>query len=161
MVITALIRAAGLRAKVRAKLPFDEPWVDMWMQIEASAAVLLVSVTAFRSVFAPGGPRKPKTLLKAWYSLTARKRGKYDTENFDSNEVGMDGFPHVPLANLTGTHTYIQGGRFGAHPASAHDELDDDSMHESSQRIKVSHTLSHQVRTVDGNYTNSSLTSDS
>ena len=148
MVITALIRATGLKAKIS----FDEPWVFLWMQLEASTAVLLISVTAFRSVFAPGGLRKPKTLLKAWYSFRARTFGKQNKDDLNGDEMGMDRCPDLPLANLTGTHTDIQGGHFGARPASGHDEFDDYSTYESSQRIKVSHTLSHQVHIVSGNH---------
>ena len=48
MIILAIIKASGLKTSVGS---FALVWEVFWQQIEASVAVLMVSLTAFRSVF--------------------------------------------------------------------------------------------------------------
>ncbi|KAL9593119.1 MAG: hypothetical protein Q9219_007672 [cf. Caloplaca sp. 3 TL-2023] len=48
MIIIAIVKASGIRTPVRS---FDLIWETFWHHIEACTAILMVSVTAFRSVF--------------------------------------------------------------------------------------------------------------
>lgn len=48
MVIIAIIKASGIRTSVGS---FNLVWELFWQQVEACAAVLMVSFTAFRSIF--------------------------------------------------------------------------------------------------------------
>lgn len=108
MTFTAAVRVSGLNDQGK----FDLIWLYVWQHIEACVAVMMISLTAFRSVFigsqSSGAQREPAN--KPWYSSTVaairRKRALDQTD-----EETTLGLPTVPSATLTGMRTFIQGGR--------------------------------------------------
>ena len=54
MIVVAAIRVSGFHYEGT----WDNTWIFFWQQIEASVAVAMISVTAFRSAFVADGSRK-------------------------------------------------------------------------------------------------------
>ena len=51
MICLAVVRVSGIHSPNKCIGEFDGKWEDFWQQTEASVAVLMVSITAFRSMF--------------------------------------------------------------------------------------------------------------
>ena len=107
MAFTASVRVSGLKFRGT----FDEVWLFAWQHIEASVAVAMISLTAFRSVFvaADASRAQRESPKKAWYSSSIeairRRRARQN-----SDEEATKGLPSIPGATLTGMRTFIQGG---------------------------------------------------
>ena len=108
MAVIASIRVSGLKFRGI----FDEVWLYLWQQIEACIAVIMISLTAFRSVFVDSESSRARRerAKKPWYSSTiaAIRRTKMQR---GSDEEAIQGLPSIPSATLTGMRTIIQGGR--------------------------------------------------
>ena len=108
MAVTAGVRVSGLHSKNS----FDVVWLFVWQHAEACVAIIMISLTAFRSVFVESESSRARKegAKKPWYSSTveAIKRSK------ERRGVQSDGFkelPKIPSATLTGMRTMIAGGR--------------------------------------------------
>lgn len=114
MIIIACIRIIGFTL-------FDHEisWNLFWLQVEGSVAVIMVSVTAFRSVFASQRSEARDRKARAWYSSTVAKlrRQKASSENYD-----LEDLPSIPSATMSGMRTFIRGSQLGSGP-EAYDEL--------------------------------------
>ena len=99
MIIATIIRIAGMT--VNGKL-VDIVWLFFWWQQEASIAVIMVSVTAFRFFFVANAlshePQRPK-LSSFWRKRLEKKRA--------SHGQNSDELPQIPHATLTGMRTMI------------------------------------------------------
>lgn len=109
MAIMAIVRVSGLRIKmISGDSTFDRIWLNLWQQIEASIAICLVSLTAFRQLFIAGGPKRSRGSAKAWYSSAI---GKLEIQR---RTGGVDGFAQLP-PTLSATHssmrTLCRGGQ--------------------------------------------------
>ena len=109
MAIFAIIRAAGVR------LPsgnVDIVWLAFWQQQECSVAVLMVSLTAFRSFFVAGpagvGAAGVRKARKAQYTSTYWKQRLLQRKK--GSEKGPEIEVTIPSATLTGMGTVIRGG---------------------------------------------------
>lgn len=112
MVVTAIIRISGIKL---ANGAIDIVWEAFWVQQECSIAVIMMSVSAFRSFFVPHAsrnnspdPAKPssfwrKKLLLLKPSLSAK-------DNLD----GDNELPQIPRATLTGMRSAIRGAGMSA-----------------------------------------------
>lgn len=103
MTFTAAIRVSGLRYHGA----FDVVWLYVWQHMEACVAVIVVSLTAFRSVFVSSRiSRNKKAAKQNWYSSTiaAIKRRKASQNTSLSS---TDDLPGIPCATLTGMRTHI------------------------------------------------------
>lgn len=110
MTFTAIVRRAGL--KYHGTL--DTVWLFTWHHIEACVAVIMISITAFRSIYVSSQQtsraRKRLADNKPWYSSpVAAIRRKRALDHRDEDFVA--GLPTIPSATLTGVRTFIQGGR--------------------------------------------------
>ena len=108
MVITAITRISGIKLDGGA---VDIVWLAFWQQQECSIAVIMVSVSAFRSFFVVSAsnnasPRKPKPSTY-WRNRLLQKRSASSTDT----EKGVDELPQIPGATMTGMRTVIQGAR--------------------------------------------------
>ena len=108
MTFTAAVRVSGLNDQGK----FDLIWLYVWQHIEACVAVMMISITAFRSVFVGSQSSGAQRELanKPWYSSTVaaiRRKRAFDP----TDEETTLGLPTVPPATLTGMRTFIQGGR--------------------------------------------------
>lgn len=110
MVIVTIVRIAGM--KPRGSGSVDIVWTAFWQQQECSIAVLMVSVSAFRSLFVPS-PARPPVQGQQGYSPSEKRRRllrrRPDADLYDTH--GTNGFPQIPNATLTGMATLIGGDR--------------------------------------------------
>ena len=101
MVIVAIIKASGIRTSVDS---FNLVWELFWQQVEACAAVLMVSFTAFRSIFLSNKQRVDRKVVRpgildrfhAW--LSSRKVSRGDAKESPSPRVD-----HAPPQVTLGT----------------------------------------------------------
>ena len=101
MVIIACVRVAGLHLHGYV----DVTWLFLWQQMEASMAVAMISLTAFRSIFASHGMRDHNA--RPWYSSAMRRRKSRKMRDSDDGQHMR--LPVVPSATSTGVRTFVQG----------------------------------------------------
>ena len=122
MVFTVIIRLS----EVRSTLPINISWDIFWQQMEASVAVLVVSLTAFRALFVEGsGSRgnKKRAAASPRYEQDREKlkgRGSWwrtpPKVTPTSTRVVNDGkgrrlpYVSIPSATMTGIRTLIREG---------------------------------------------------
>lgn len=113
MIITAIVKISGLFASTSSYRIADMTWEIFWQFMEACIAVIMVSLTAFRSLFVvhgSGARRSPQKLSLRKRVLNSRiARGRKRAAGNDSEET--EGFPEIPRATLTGMRTFIRGER--------------------------------------------------
>jgi hypothetical protein len=106
----AIVRGCGMLVKSSlGEATIDNTWHSLWQQIEASIAVCLVSLTAFRQLFISHGPKRERSPSNSWYSSKMRKL-KGHKRNFQDEGFGQ--LPSIPSATLSGMRTLIQGGQW-------------------------------------------------
>lgn len=112
MVVTAIIRISGIKLADGAT---DIVWEAFWVQQECSIAVIMMSVSAFRSFFVPHAsgnvspdPAKPSSFWKN--KLLLLKHPLSAKDNWD----GHDELPQIPRATLTGMRSAIRGAGMSA-----------------------------------------------
>ena len=77
------------------------------MELEACVAVIMVSLTAFRSVFVTAGSKASRSKFRPWCSsFVARLKNGMKTSLSGHN---MEGLPAAPKATSTGMRTFIVG----------------------------------------------------
>lgn len=106
MIIVTVTRVAGMRQKGSGSV--DIVWLAFWQQQECSIAVLMVSVSAFRSLFV-ASPANPPIQRQQRYSPSEKGRRilrrRADPDLCETNE--SNGLPQIPSATLTGMATVI------------------------------------------------------
>lgn len=108
MAFAAAVRASGIRYHNTS----DIVWLFLWHHIEACVAVIMISLTAFRSFYVSSRNARARreSANEAWYSSTvAAMRRKRILNQGDEECVPV--LPTIPSATLTGMRTFIQGGR--------------------------------------------------
>ena len=100
MCVVALIRVSGLQNGEF----IDQTWVEFWQQMEACVAVMLVSVTAFRSFFVSSDSKQSPKKVAQINQQVSRKRP------FDWTSTADHRLPKIPSATLTGLRTFVRGG---------------------------------------------------
>lgn len=112
MIITAIIRISAISTLAHAFgvtiEALDPTWRGFWQQVEACIAVLMVSFTAFRSIFIAESSRNRNKGAKAWYA--SRQRILNLQRKIASEEQGNNGLPSIPSPTLTGLRTFIHRG---------------------------------------------------
>ena len=108
MVIVAIVRMAGIKLEGGN---VDIVWLAFWQQQESSIAVIMVSMSAFRSLFvesggAPAPRRHHKYSLNGWRKKLVR-RALGSADEHDDVERNM-GLPQVPSATLTGMSEFLR-----------------------------------------------------
>ena len=69
MIIIACVRFSGLRVRGSS----IDVWQYFWLEVEVCVAVCMISLTAFRSVFASNGSDANAAKAKPWYSSTIER----------------------------------------------------------------------------------------
>lgn len=100
MIIVAIIKASGIRTSVDS---FNLVWELFWQQVEACAAVLMVSFTAFRSIFISNKQKVDKTNVRpgifqrfqTW--LSPKKVSRGDAKHLSPSVPVDQAPPHVTL----------------------------------------------------------------
>ena len=102
MIIVAIVRVAGMVRGGGGSV--DIVWVACWQHQECSIAIIMVSVSAFRSLFIPS-PTNHLVQKHQGYSPSERRRKflrrRPDPDLYDTHETG--GLPQIPSATFTGT----------------------------------------------------------
>lgn len=99
MIIIAIVRISGVSHK---KTAVDIVWELFWLGMEAAIAVIMVSVTAFRSLLG----------IKSQKAREKRRQSKPLVRYFKKtpqNESDLVELPSIPGATLTGIRTFING----------------------------------------------------
>ena len=117
MAVCAITRMAGIHLKGGI---VDIVWLAFWQQQECSIAVIMFSMTAFRSFFV-GGSIKPAKAHKGrttyWRNKNLFRRFPRPLDEEDSHVL-----PVIPSATLTGMRTLIDGsGRIDSKSGSSID----------------------------------------
>ena len=100
MVIVSIIKASGIRTSVES---FNLIWELFWQQVEACAAVIMVSFTAFRSIFLSNKQRVDKKIIRpgifdrfqTW--LSSKKVSRGDAKHLSPSAQVDQAPPHVTL----------------------------------------------------------------
>ena len=111
MIIIALIRITVLRI---GHLGLDIVWGIFWIQMEACTALIIVSVSAFRSFFVARGSRARavQNRQRCWYmDKKDRLKSAWGRRQIRAESEELDELPHIPRATLTGMRTFINGGK--------------------------------------------------
>lgn len=174
MSIIAIVKASGIRTPSDS---FDILWELFWQQIEACVAVLMVSITAFRSIFISNKPKAtyrhvahpniPKQLHSPWSS---NKTSAGNTHNLSprirENETSPQGSQFQSVRPIGSTESQIQPRHHSISSSHCHDlengcetELQDsptpatrDSSHDESL---ITHTAPHEFQLDEGHQVNS------
>lgn len=113
MIITAIVKISGLRDSRGA---FNMVWVMFWHYAEGCIAVLMISLTAFRSLFVSQNPSPPRpNIPPSWSSKLRLRRARQD------QDLQWSDLPSIPPATLTGMRTYI--GRSSESPLNVEGPL--------------------------------------
>ena len=109
MAVMAIVRISGLQIKLLSgDSTFDSAWLNLWQQIEASIAICLVSLTAFRQLFIASGPKRGRESAKAWYSSAI---GKLKSQRRTGVVDGFAQLPTIPSATHSSMQTLCQAGQ--------------------------------------------------
>lgn len=103
MVVIAIARMSGIKLNSEN---VDIVWLAFWQQQECSIAVIMISISAFRSLFvanASKGP-SPKDFSKPRY------RNRLYLKFTGSEKNTGFGLPQIPGATLTGMRSVIRDG---------------------------------------------------
>ena len=99
--IVACIQFSGIHARGSSILT----WEYFWLEIEACVAVCMVSLTAFRSVFASDAANFNRGKARPWYySTIVRLRRRKKPDDHDLEKLLA-----IPSATLSGMRTFIRG----------------------------------------------------
>ena len=148
MVIVTIVRIAGM--KPRGSGSVDIVWLAFWQQQECSIAVLMVSVSAFRSLFVPS-PAQPPAPRQHRYSPSEKGRRllrrRPDADLYDTHET--NGLPQIPNATFTGMATVLGGERHSEEiadldqrPHGDHDHsTETDTIDSSARDAELGHSM--------------------
>ena len=125
MVLVTIVRMAGI--KLGSSGSVDIVWLAFWQQQECSIAVLMLSVSAFRSFFVPSSVRSPAPRRQGY--SPSEKRGRFlhrrpHDDLYATHET--NGLPQIPSATLTGLTTVIEGNRQAEERADLDQQFDGD-----------------------------------
>ena len=105
MIIIALIRISG---KSHRKCVEDVAWEIFWLEMEASTAVIMVSITAFRSLLGVKALKAREKRERSWFSHRPKLLAR-SFKKAPQNESEFAQLPSIPGATLTGVRTFIHG----------------------------------------------------
>lgn len=104
MSFMACVRVTGLGLEE----PYDLNWADFWLEIEACVGVLMVSITAFRTIFVSNTSKANRErVARPWYSSTVERLRARKRPN--SDDPVTQNLPAIPSATMTGMRTFIAG----------------------------------------------------
>ena len=106
MIIIALVRVSGFIIKNT----FDLVWVMFWHQAQAAVAIIMVSITAFRSVLGIKAlkAREKNKREQYWFSNRPKLLARY-LKKATHDECKFEQLSSIPGATLTGMRTFIHG----------------------------------------------------
>lgn len=106
MIVMTLIRSAKIHGP--KGVPIDITWAVYWVHIEACVAVIMASLTAFRTVFNLSRDRSDYRDRMKKPTSYLQRLGRKKKNNDERIEL------QVPRATLTGMRTFIRGDKRGS-----------------------------------------------
>lgn len=148
MIMIAIVRISVTEVGSNA---IDTQWSTFWQNVEADAAVITVSITAFRSMLGVKASKVREKKDRSWYSY--RRRFLSRKAKSQETELDMDQLPSIPGASMTGMRTFIRGHRNSNLMASEFGGDDDttrskDDSSRAQHYIKVTHKISSESEAV-------------
>ena len=104
MVVIAIVRISGIKL---AGGSVDIVWLVFWQQQESSVAVIMVSMSAFRSLFVESGRAAGLKYPANRWTRRLVRRALGSEDQHDDLESNMD-LPQIPRATLTGMSETIR-----------------------------------------------------
>ena len=106
MIIIAIVRISGYVVYNS----FDIVWTIFWYQAEGAVAIIMVSLTAFRSILGIKilKAQEKKKLKRSWRSHHPQLLPRYFKKE-TQDESKTQQLPSIPGAALTGMRTFING----------------------------------------------------
>ena len=101
MVIVTIVRVSGLRNGSN----LDPVWDFYWQVVESSIAIIMVSLTAFRSFFVQERARRSQP-KRSWYQGVKQA---WSSRSGGSSEESTHELPPIARGHLTGLRTIIYG----------------------------------------------------
>lgn len=122
MIIVGLIKSSKLP---RHGTNQDVPYEIFLIQVEASIAVLMASVSAFRPLFASNGSRAARQKQNMnWTPRDSSWKRRNRTPRSES-DLETNGLPYIPSATMTDLRSLIRGGPKTTILESESDEMSD------------------------------------
>lgn len=135
MIVVAFVRMSGLRIR---GTNIDIQWQMFWSDVETNIAVIMVSITAVRSLLGLKAMKARKKKEHAWYAHCRKLLFRQEQNDLDENQL-----PYIPRATLTGIRAFIRGNRNSDLMISKSHQLSSrDDMTETEQHIIVSQRIS-------------------
>ena len=131
MIIVGLIRSTTFP---KAGVVQDIPYEVFLIQLEASIAVFMASVSAFRSLFAPQGSRAARRKPNIKWSFRGRRLPRSDSD------LETNGLPAIPGATMTGLRSFIRNSSKPTVMNSESDEISDDFLLTEVTKPEMLHT---------------------
>ena len=131
MIILAIVRVSGIH--VRQKDNVDIVWDIFWLQVEAAIAVIMVSITAFRSMLGIKALKAREKRERNWLDSCRPKVLDRYFKKSTPNRSELAELPSIPGATLTGMRTVIHGTGVWE---------DSRTINHEPQEIKVTHQFS-------------------
>ena len=125
MVTLSITRISGMKLPNRAST--DVVWSVFWVQVDASVAIMMASLTAFRSLFVNDGSKGSGLKKPSYTSFERLFHRKNKSSNTEPPEMDQ-ALPAIPGATMTGMRTFIRGGngnKLTVMRSQGYDELDD------------------------------------
>lgn len=149
MILIALVRVSGSRTHGNV---IDVQWVMFWNDVEATVAIIMVSVTAFRQLIGLKALNARENKDRSWYSYHRRLPFESSKKSVEEGwETGQP--PSIPGATHTGVRTLIHGGRDSKSMTLTTGEdhgtpLRHDQLGREKQNIQITQEISFESETV-------------
>lgn len=106
MIVIAIVRISGFLKNGQ----IDPVWILFWHQIEGAVAIIMVSMTAFRSMLGIKALKasEERRRERSWFSHHRKLRFRYFKKS-SQDESKSEQLPSIPGATLTGMRTFING----------------------------------------------------
>lgn len=147
MIVIAIVRVTGVRVHEN----LDTQWSIFWGEVEAIVAVIMVSITAFRSLLGLKVLKSREAKERAWYYYRRKLAFQKDNKKSNFNSRG-NWLPAIPGATVTGIRTRIWGERDSKTLDSGVSETDlissRDDRRQMERQITVTQKISSESETV-------------
>lgn len=112
----------------------DNVWVYIWQHIEACVAVIMISLTAFRSIFLAKTSRPPQRKLKSWKETFSRRK---KDSSADEAQVNLT----IPKPTMTGLRSFIWRERLSSNQSTQQSTQQSTTLTTGSDSIFDDHWL--------------------
>ena len=133
MIIMAIVRIVGINYHGA----FDNSWLYLWQQVEACTAVTMISVTAFRSIFAANASgRLRKNRPKPWQPSVSRFGRRHKRKIHDDQDLED---LTIPSATLTSMKSVIRGCQLETSASSDENVISEEGVQatESNDNLQI------------------------